>query len=133
MGWAPVEDIAGVVLKVAGVGAVKDLQATNEKGGYFHAVNPSKPDWEGVILPALRDFYGERITRDVPLTEWVDELEKSAASTSEADEEKNPGVKLLDAYRLAASKGGVEGAEDAGWATQLTEQASERWCEQGQF
>jgi thioester reductase-like protein/acyl carrier protein len=150
MGWAPVEDIAGAVLEVAGVGAVKESEATAEKGGYFHAVNPTKPDWEGVILPALREFYSERITREVPLTEWVAELEKSATSTGEVDVEKNPGVKLLDAYRLAASKGTAEGAEGlgaAGFATEVTEKVSEtmrrmepvtqdlmkRWCEQWQF
>jgi thioester reductase-like protein len=151
MGWAPVEDIAGSVLEVSGVGAVKDSSVdANEKGGYFHAVNPTKPGWEGVILPALREFYSERITREVPLTEWVQELQKSAESTAEADIQKNPGVKLLDAYRLAASKGaaeGVEGLGAAGFATDLTEKVSEtmrrmepvtkdlmkRWCEQWQF
>ncbi|KAL3486767.1 hypothetical protein BJX62DRAFT_15724 [Aspergillus germanicus] len=150
MGWAPVEDIAGAVLEVAGVVAAKESSATAEKGGYFHAVNPSKPDWEGVILPALREFYSEQITREVPLTEWVAELEKSAESTADADVQKNPGVKLLDAYRLAASKGAAEGAEGlgaAGFATEVTEKVSEtmrrmesvtaelmkRWCEQWQF
>ncbi|CEN61108.1 hypothetical protein ASPCAL07772 [Aspergillus calidoustus] len=152
MGWAPVEDIAGAVLEVAGVGAAKDVLSGERggEGGYFHAVNPTKPDWEGVILPALREFYSERITREVPLTEWVAELEQSAESTGEADVEKNPGVKLLDAYRLAASKSATERAEGlgaAGFATEVTEQVSEtmrrmepvtkdlmkRWCEQWKF
>ncbi|KAJ5930540.1 acetyl-CoA synthetase-like protein [Penicillium verhagenii] len=137
MGWAPVEDIAGVILEVAA--------GQNGDGGYFHAINPNLPDWEGVIVPAVTEFYGSRIERVVGFEEWVDALEKSAVG--DVDLEKNPGVKLLDTYRLASTK--VTGDEDvgAGFATEKTEQASEtmrrmepvtaelmkRWCKQWQF
>ncbi|KAL2803134.1 acetyl-CoA synthetase-like protein [Aspergillus granulosus] len=138
MGWAPIEDIAGVVLEVSG----------NEDGGYFHAVNPTRPDWEGVILPAVREFYGSRIEREVSLEEWVEALEKSAvAETGEVDLEANPGVKLLDTYRLAAARSKDGEGASASFATARTEQASKtmremepvtaelmkRWCEQWKF
>ncbi|KAF7115496.1 hypothetical protein CNMCM5793_002454 [Aspergillus hiratsukae] len=137
MGWAPVEDIAGVVLEVTA--------GQDGNGGYFHAVNPNLPDWEGVIVPAVTDFYGSRIERVVSLEEWVEALEKSAVG--EVNLEKNPGVKLLDTYRLASTKATNSAAAIAGFATERTEQASEtmrrmepvtaelmkRWCEQWQF
>lgn len=137
LGWAPVEDIAGVILEVA---AVHD-----GNGGYFHAVNPNLPDWEGVIVPAVTDFYGSRIERVVSLEEWVKALEKSAVG--EMDLEKNPGVKLLDTYRFATTKATDGEVTTAGFATERTEQASEtmrrmepvtaelmkRWCKQWQF
>ncbi|KAL4864056.1 hypothetical protein BDV12DRAFT_205954 [Aspergillus spectabilis] len=140
MGWAPVEDIAAVVLEVSAV-----MPATTEgvTEGYFHAVNPTRPDWAGVVLPAVREFYGERIVREVALEEWVEALEKSAAS---GEVEKNPGVKLLDTYRLAVVNRDA-GVQRAGFTTVRTEQFSEtmrrmepvtaelmkQWCEQWQF
>ncbi|KIA75602.1 hypothetical protein HK57_00616 [Aspergillus ustus] len=117
MGWAPVEDIAGVVVEVA-------ARSGNVEGGYFHAVNPSLPDWEGVILPALREFYGERIEKVVSLEEWVEALAKSAED-AQVDVERNPGVKLLDTYRLAATKAKDGQESGAGFATVKTEEASE--------
>lgn len=138
LGWAPVEDIAGVVLEVAA--------SQDGHGGYFHAVNPNLPDWEGIIVPAVTDFYRGRIERVVSLEEWVEALGKSAVG--EVDLDKNPGVKLLDTYRLASTKA-IDGevAASAGFATERTEQASatmrrmepvtaelmKRWCEQWQF
>jgi thioester reductase-like protein len=142
LGWAPVEDIAGVVLEVT--------TGQDGNGGYFHAVNPNLPDWEGVIVPAVTEFYGSRIERVVSLQEWVEALEKSAVG--EVDLEKNPGVKLLDTYRLAAlaSAKGADGEApivSGGFATVRTEEASKtmrrmepvtaelmkRWCKQWQF
>lgn len=140
LGWAPVEDIAGVVLEVT--------TGQDGNGGYFHAVNPNLPDWEGVVAPAVTEFYGSRIERVVSLQEWVEALEKSA--TDEVDLEKNPGVKLLDTYRLAvlASMKVTDGeAASGGFATERTEKASEtmrrmepvtgelmkRWCKQWRF
>ncbi|KAL2839422.1 acetyl-CoA synthetase-like protein [Aspergillus pseudoustus] len=139
MGWAPVEDIAGVVLEVSA------RNGEEGESGYFHAVNPSLPDWEGVILPALREFYGDRIQKVVSLEEWVEALQKSAEG--QVDLEKNPGVKLLDTYRLAATKAKDDQEASPGFATARTEEASEtmrrmepvtadlmkRWCAQWQF
>jgi thioester reductase-like protein/aryl carrier-like protein len=140
LGWAPVEDIAGVVLEIT--------TGQDGNGGYFHAVNPNLPDWEGVVVPAVTGFYGSRIERVVSLQEWVEALEKSA--TDEVDLEKNPGVKLLDTYRLAvlASMKVTDGeAASGGFATERTEKASETmrrmepvteelmklWCKQWRF
>ncbi|KAJ5623691.1 acetyl-CoA synthetase-like protein [Penicillium lividum] len=122
LGWAPVEDIAGVIWEIA--------TGQDGNGGYFHA------------------FYGSRIERVVSLQEWVEALEKSAIG--EVDLEKNPGVKLLDTYRLAslASMKVTDGeAASGGFATERTEKASKtmrrmepvtgelmkRWCKQWQF
>ncbi|KAJ5711092.1 acetyl-CoA synthetase-like protein [Penicillium malachiteum] len=137
LGWAPVEDIAGVILEITA--------GQDGNGGYFHAVNPNLPDWEGVIVPAVTEFYGDRIERVVSLQEWVEALEKSAVG--QVDLEKNPGVKLLDTYRFAATKAPDGEKSISGFATERTEQASEtmrrmepvtaelmkRWCEQWDF
>lgn len=137
LGWAPVEDIAGVILEVTA--------GQDGNGGYFHAVNPNLPDWEGVIVPAVTEFYGNRIERVISLEEWVEALAKSAVG--EVDLEKNPGVKLLDTYRLASVKPADGDVVGASFATERTELASEtmrrmepvtaelmkRWCQQWQF
>ncbi|KAF4950174.1 hypothetical protein FSARC_13280 [Fusarium sarcochroum] len=100
--WTPVEDIAGLILDVAGVTAPK---AVSEISGYFHGVNPTAIDWSN-LAPAVKDFYGDRM-KIVSLEDWVERLE---ASEREKDMvvDKNPGVKLLDTYRalLEAKKQG---------------------------
>lgn len=75
-------------------------------------------------------------------------MEALAKSTvGEVDLEKNPGVKLLDTYRLACMKPADGEVVGACFATERTEQASEtmrwmepvtvqlmkRWCRQWQF
>ncbi|KAM0209141.1 hypothetical protein ACHAQD_011306 [Fusarium lateritium] len=100
--WTPIEDIAGMILDVAGITTQKSV---TEISGYFHGVNPSLADWAD-LAPAVKDFYGDGMSI-VSLDKWVERLE---ASEKEDDlpVEKNPGVKLLDTYRgmLASKKQG---------------------------
>ncbi|KAK4212615.1 hypothetical protein QBC37DRAFT_424658 [Rhypophila decipiens] len=100
--WVPMEGIASMVLEVSGITQQVDIDKVN---GYFHGINPKHVEWKEMI-PAVREFYGERIKKVVPLDEWVQELEKSATETEDVNE--NPGVKLLDTYRawaMASKKG----------------------------
>ncbi|RAL16167.1 acetyl-CoA synthetase-like protein [Aspergillus homomorphus CBS 101889] len=136
MGWAPVEDVAQVVLEVSGI--TEGEQAT----GYFHALNPTAVDWSGLV-PVLREFYGERIQRVVSFTEWVDALSASLEKSEGKDVEVNPGVKLLSTYKEAALSNG----KGAGFTTTRTEMYSptmrrmepvspelmRHWCEQWEF
>ncbi|RKK83323.1 hypothetical protein BFJ68_g15631 [Fusarium oxysporum] len=100
--WTPVEDIAGLILDIAGVTAPKPV---SEISGYFHGVNPTAVDWSK-LAPAVKDFYGDRM-KIVSLEDWVERLEASEKEKDMAVE-KNPGVKLLDTYRalLEAKKQG---------------------------
>ncbi|KAG5657624.1 hypothetical protein KAF25_007657 [Fusarium avenaceum] len=91
--WTPVEDIAGLILDVAGITTQKSL---TEISGYFHGVNPSIADWAH-IAPAVKDFYGDGMSI-VSLDEWIKRLEASEKE-SDLPMEKNPAVKLLDTYR----------------------------------
>ncbi|KAB8225904.1 hypothetical protein BDV33DRAFT_187225 [Aspergillus novoparasiticus] len=140
MGWAPVEDIANVVLEVLGVTSPWPME---EITGYFHAFNPNVTEWSNLI-PILREFYGERIQKVVSLEEWVDALDKSQVHPVSMD--NNPAVKLLDTYRSAA-EGAKMGVKVAPLATTRTEsysftmrqmeavspQLMRNWCEQWQF
>jgi thioester reductase-like protein len=100
--WTPVEDIAGLILDVAGITTQKSVA---EISGYFHGVNPSIADWAH-LAPAVKDFYGDGMSI-VSLAEWVKRLEASEKE-SDLPVEKNPAVKLLDTYRgmLAAKEQG---------------------------
>ena len=137
LGWAPIEDIAAVVLETSGVTVDVSGDALN---GYFHALNPTPTDWPGLV-PTLREFYGERITRVVSLAEWVDALDESQSRPQ--DVERNPAVKLLDTYRAAAGNAGT----GFSFATARTELCSptmwrmetvspelmRHWCDQWEF
>ncbi|KAK3314006.1 hypothetical protein B0H66DRAFT_503806 [Apodospora peruviana] len=94
--WTPMEGIAAMVLEVGGV--TQDVDIKDVKG-YFHGVNPKTIEWKE-LAPCIQHFYGERIKKVVGLDEWVDELEKSVATTEDVN--KNPGIKLLDSYKLWA-------------------------------
>lgn len=98
--WMPVEDVAGLILDVAGVTEPVPLPHIS---GYFHCVNPAKTSWTEVVQ-VLKDFYGDRIARVVSLEEWIKAVEDSAGSINTQEEAaKNPAVKLLDIYRAMAA------------------------------
>jgi thioester reductase-like protein len=140
VGWAPVEDIANMVLDISGVTFPRPAEEVN---GYFHALNPKPTDWSSLI-PTLRDFYGERIQKVVSLEEWICALEQSQVDSLSID--INPAVKLLDTYRLAAEgvKIGTKGISMSTTRTELYSLAIRQaeavspalmrhWCEQWQF
>ncbi|PYI35269.1 acetyl-CoA synthetase-like protein [Aspergillus indologenus CBS 114.80] len=152
-GWMCVEDVVGVILEVSGVGEgdesqpVADVDGAKPEdeptAGYFHAINPHTVDWARLV-PALREFYGDRIKKVVPFEEWVDALEASLGSMAADEAEVNPGVKLLGTYREAARE---TSARAKGFETARTEACSptmrgvrpvtpelmRHWCEQWGF
>ncbi|KAK4178079.1 hypothetical protein QBC36DRAFT_183522 [Triangularia setosa] len=91
--WVPIEGIAQMVLEVSGV--TEDVPIDLIRG-YFHGINPKKVQW-GELVKAVKEFYGERIKDILSFEEWVEHLEKSAATTE--DVSRNPGLKLLDTYK----------------------------------
>ena len=91
--WTPIEGMANLVLEVSGITIPVPLRDIN---GYFHGVNPSRTTW-AELVPAVQEFYGDRIKKIVSFDEWVRELEKSQLATE--DVSKNPGVKLIDSYK----------------------------------
>lgn len=138
--WTPVEDVAGLILDVAGITTEKQV---SEISGYFHAVNPSVMDWSE-LAPVVKNFYGDRIHKIVSLKEWVSALEASAENT--ADISKNPASKLIDTYHnfLAAEQQGqltlrfsMERTKDASptirSAGPVTPALMENWCRQWSF
>jgi thioester reductase-like protein len=100
--WTPVEDIAGLVLDVAGITKKINPSAIS---GYFHGVNPSVISW-AEISQVLKNYYGERVKDIVPMNEWIQALEASAMNATAEDAEKNPAIKLIDAYKGMASGNG---------------------------
>ncbi|KAL7953326.1 hypothetical protein V8C34DRAFT_321272 [Trichoderma compactum] len=99
--WTPVEDIAGLVLDVAGINQKIPLSNIS---GYFHGVNPSASSW-AEIATILKAYYGERIKALVPFDEWIHALEASAIDATAEDVEKNPGIKLIDTYKGMEEQG----------------------------
>ncbi|KAH8903924.1 putative NRPS-like enzyme [Coniochaeta sp. PMI_546] len=91
--WIPVEDMAGLILDVAGIAV--DIPVDDIKG-YFHGVNPQTTTWQSLV-PAIMEVYGDKIKEVVSLERWIDMLEKSASNAGDADE--NPAIKLLDTYK----------------------------------
>ncbi|KAK7417869.1 hypothetical protein QQX98_004344 [Neonectria punicea] len=55
--WLPVEDVAGLILDVAGVNFKVPLSSIS---GYFHGVNPAKTQWVE-IAHVLKAYYAGRI------------------------------------------------------------------------
>jgi thioester reductase-like protein len=138
--WVPIEDMARLVLDVTGVTTARPIQSIK---GYFHGVNPRETTWDK-LAPAVKKFYGERITKLVSLKEWVALLEKSHAETEDVN--NNPGLKLLDTYKGMVA-GDQAGAGHVRFSTERTETYSHairdleavtpelmiNWCKQWHF
>ncbi|PHH77097.1 hypothetical protein CDD83_4170 [Cordyceps sp. RAO-2017] len=88
--WTPVEDVAGLILDVAGVTA---RHAVADITGYFHAVNPARTTW-AELAPVLADYYRGRIKKLVSFEDWLAALKRSGT----ADLDRNPAAKLVDMY-----------------------------------
>lgn len=100
--WTPVDDIAGLILDVAGITKKVDPSAIS---GYFHGVNPSVTSW-AKLAAFLKGNYSGRIKDVVPLNEWIQILEESAVNATADDVNRNPAIKLIDAYKGIASASG---------------------------
>ncbi|TGJ82530.1 hypothetical protein E0Z10_g6254 [Xylaria hypoxylon] len=138
--WTPVESIAGLVLDVAGVSQVVPA---DDIGGYYHGVNPSSTTWSE-LAPAVQDFYGtQRISELVGFGEWIDRLDKSQTGDIQVLD-KNPGIKLLDSYRVMAGAEGqspvifdmthtVQRSPSMRNARPVTRELMSHWCKQWGF
>jgi thioester reductase-like protein len=91
--WLPIEDVAEIILDVAGITQKQDVSNIT---GYFHCVNTKTAIWAD-LAAAIEDSFDGRIRELVSLETWVAALERSAADNAGID--KNPAVKLLDTYR----------------------------------
>ncbi|KAB5562844.1 hypothetical protein GE09DRAFT_1172045 [Coniochaeta sp. 2T2.1] len=98
--WTPIERIAKMVLEASGVVTPVPI---SEVKGYFHGVNAKTTTWEK-LAPAVKEFYGGKIKKLVPFTEWIEIIEKSAAGTDDVREV--PAIKLLDTYKAWSRAGG---------------------------
>lgn len=99
--WTPAERIATLVLEASGVSPRGEDE---EISGYYHGVNPHAVKWAD-LAAAVQSFYGpERLAAElVPsFGAWIDRLEATQADGPESVA-RNPGVKLIDAYRGMAS------------------------------
>ncbi|KAL2151784.1 hypothetical protein VTH82DRAFT_6882 [Thermothelomyces myriococcoides] len=138
--WTPIEGIANLVLEASGV----TCQVSPEDiHGYLHGVNPVTTEWKP-LAEAVKEFYGGRIRRLVPLAEWVETLEQSHAKAE--DISKNPGIKLLDTYKawaVAAREGKSYVAMNTSRTTSrsktmremgaITPDMMKNWCRQWEF
>jgi thioester reductase-like protein len=136
--WTPVEDIAGLILDVAGITEKVDPSAIS---GYFHGVNPSVTSW-AKLAAVLKSYYSGRIKDIVSLNAWIQILEASAANATAEDVNKNPAIKLIDAYKGLASGGGY-----SNWSMERTishsptmkslgpvdEALMRNWCDQWNY
>lgn len=135
--WMPIEDVAGLILDVSGITQSKDV---SEISGYLHCVNPQTAKWADLAV-AIKDFFSGRVRELVTLEEWVSALEKSAAGTTNANE--NPATKLLPTYQgiLAGQRAGREHvyldmqrtvgqSRTAGRIDPVTTDLMRNWCAQ---
>ena len=139
--WTPIERIAKMVLEVSGV--VTQVPVF-EVGGYFHGVNPETTTWDK-LAPAVQEFYGGRIKRLVPFSEWIRVVEKSAAEKMDHVRDV-PAIKLLDTYK-AWDQAKLSGREHVDFAMTRTKSRSKvmadskaitlelvkNWCRQWAF
>lgn len=110
--WIPVDILSRVIVEIVEAD-VSDSNDEREEvcARYYHLVNPQEGSW-GALVPVLGEYYslkkgdGGREMEIVSFGEWVERLERSA-EREDVDVQRNPAVKLLDAYRGMRNGGDV--------------------------
>ncbi|TQN70617.1 Non-canonical non-ribosomal peptide synthetase FUB8, partial [Colletotrichum shisoi] len=101
--WVPVETMSRMILDIAGL----TEESTDYHEGYFHGSNPSVAFFDQ-LAPSIQRYYGkDRLPELIGFKDWVDRLEASSRTSAGAlgEADRNPGLKLVDFYRGAASAG----------------------------
>ncbi|OLN81296.1 Iterative polyketide synthase CazM 10 [Colletotrichum chlorophyti] len=99
--WVPVEVMSRMLLDIGGL--TEESQDYHE--GYFHGCNPATTPFDK-LAPAIQHFYGKsRLPELITFKEWIDRLDASRSSHGSLGADRNPGLKLIDFYRGAASFG----------------------------
>ncbi|KAI1106718.1 acetyl-CoA synthetase-like protein [Jackrogersella minutella] len=136
--WMAIEDVAHLVLDVAGIG---ERHPVDKIHGYFHSLNPQTTTWQKMAA-AVKELYGDRIKEIIGFKEWIEMLKASQATTT--DLSKNPGVKLIDSYESFFA-GGAEGqvrfsmdrtktySKTARNLEAVTPELMQHWCKQWNF
>lgn len=110
--WMPVETAAAVVLEVAGLDDGRG--EVDPASGFFNCVNPAVCTWQDLV-PAMQEFYGDRIQHIVSPEEWIDRLRQSQVADNDGAGTTNPALKLIDSYRpMLLGDGSGDGEESAG-------------------
>lgn len=130
--WVPVDDVAAIVLEIAG--ATYPWSSSTGRCNYYHIINPAKTPWKSLAL-SVKEFLKEQ-GHDldlVSLQEWVDACEESLETDVE-----NPAVKLLDTYKSLIHSNRVSFSTNETCAVSSTlcnlgscdSQMMRRWCQQ---
>ncbi|KAL4409870.1 male sterility protein [Colletotrichum abscissum] len=99
--WVPVETMSKMILDIGGL----TEESKDYHEGYFHGSNPSITTFDKLV-PAIQQYYGRNQLPDlIPFKEWVERLEASRTAPGALGADRNPGLKLVDFYRGAASAG----------------------------
>lgn len=102
--WVPVDVLADVMVEL--VTSLHSESDAKPKTHFYHTANPKVVTW-GTLLSALIDYSrkAKKELKVIGMPEWVDVLEKSSAkSSSPADVEQNPAIKLLDFFKNLQDK-----------------------------
>ncbi|TIC99604.1 Non-canonical non-ribosomal peptide synthetase FUB8 [Colletotrichum higginsianum] len=99
--WVPVETMSRMILDIGGL----TEESRDYHEGYFHGSNPSVTLFDR-LAPSIQRYYGkDRLPELISFKDWVDRLEASRTSAGALGADRNPGLKLVDFYRGAASSG----------------------------
>nr|ASK38699.1 putative nonribosomal peptide synthetase-like protein [Paecilomyces divaricatus] len=102
--WIPVDLLASIITQL--LQSVHNSPESEVKSpAVYNLVNPRVTTWPALLHSVQEDLGGQSNVRVVPLSEWVEALERSASHNHGYVIAENPAVKLLDFFKLLGKNG----------------------------
>ncbi|KAG8533589.1 uncharacterized protein KY384_001329 [Bacidia gigantensis] len=128
--WVPVDTVAKFVMDI--VASQKDVGA---KLDVMNVVNPHPVPWSQFV-PAILARLGQEEVKAVPMSEWVNRLERAERESDVQNKkvlDELPALKIIDFFRMVAQPPSIRLATDMARARSKTlsnlEPVSEAWMD----
>jgi thioester reductase-like protein len=100
--WVPVDILARIIVQL--LGHTYDTEADKNALKVYNLVNSKTIPWSNLLHTVQGGLGGPEKIRIVPLTEWVEALERSAQENYGFVVESNPAIKLLGFWKSISDK-----------------------------
>ncbi|KAF3405471.1 Iterative polyketide synthase [Talaromyces pinophilus] len=100
--WVPVDILARIIVQL--LDHIHDNEARPSALQVYNLVNPKTVSWSALLDTVQNGLGGPDKIQIVPLTEWVEALERSAQDHYGFVVESNPGIKLLGFWKIISEK-----------------------------
>lgn len=119
--WIPVDLLSSIIWELSSAKSAAEQDKAAGSLHIFHLVNPVRRPW-AEMLSAIKAGLGGSL-EEVPIVDWVSELEKTDLNAKEEVVAK-PAVKILDFFKGVGERQGVTVANGIAFSTEEAKKSS---------